>query len=178
VAGVLCFLLAATIACATTLPPAPPAPARADSTLRFDVLDWELTRLDSTVVRLSDYRGKLVVLDFWGLWCSPCLRWLPRYLEIEKRYAGRDDVVFMTINHELRGAVADQRERILRFMESRQWSFPVLLDTDSTAIRTHGIYAFPTTLVIDRYGRVRYANTSINAQAENSLVAEIEALLR
>ena len=176
-AGALLTICAVTAACATTIPdPAPPA-APVDSTLRFDVLDWELSNLGGEAIRLSDYRGKLVVLDFWGMWCGPCLVWLPRYLEIEKQFGARDDVVFLTVNHELHGSVDEQRERVTRFMDGRKWAFPVLLDTDSIAVKTHGVYAFPTTLIIDTYGRVRYANTSINAHAESTLVAEIEALL-
>lgn len=171
------LIAVASVACAATIPePAPPAVA-ADSTLRFDVIDWTLPTLAGDSLRLADYRGKLVVLDFWGMWCSPCLVWLPRYLEIEKRFSTRDDVEFLTVNHELRGTPDQRRERVARFMESRGWAFPVVMDDDSLAVDTHGVYAFPTTLILDRYGRVRYANTSINAHAESTLVAEIEALL-
>ena len=162
------------------MPRRSPSPSRRPpptSTLRFDVIDWELPSLRGDDVKLSDYAARS--------WCStsgvcggaPCLRWLPRYLEIEKQFGGRNDVVFLTVNHELRGTLEEQRERVTRFLDYRKWAFPVIMDTDSVAVRTHGVYAFPTTLIIDGYGRVRYANTSINAHAESTLVAEIEALL-
>ncbi len=106
--------------------------------------------------KLSDYRGKVVVLDFWGVWCSACLNGLPARQQVEARYAGRDDVVFLGIH-----SAGTSMEQIKKLQQLKDWTLPTGLDQgpDTAAgltARAYGARGWPTTVIIDRAGHIAY----------------------
>jgi thiol-disulfide isomerase/thioredoxin len=92
-------------------------------------------------LRSEDLAGRIVIIDFWATWCSPCIRELPDLVEYHHRLEGRDDVVLLSFN------VADERADVLAFVAEREVPFPVYLADD--LLGPYEIAAFPTKLVID-----------------------------
>lgn len=142
-----------------------------------DAPDWSATTLDGRRVRLRDHRGHVVVLDFWGTWCPPCVQWLPRLVELEKRFAPRG-VDFITVNVEYAHPRERQLDIVRRFMTQHGYRFTVVVDSDSTVVHAHQIQIFPTVMVVDAGGRIRYANSGASRETEASLTAQLEDLLR
>ena len=109
--------------------------------------DFTVYDLDGNEVRLSDYIGKPVVLNFWASWCGPCKMEMP---DFDEAYAELgDEIQFLMVN------VTSGRETLesaSAFIEEQGYSFPVFYDTDSDAAMTYGVYSLPTTLFIDAEG--------------------------
>ena len=119
-------------------------------------------------VKLADFRGKVVVLDFWGYWCGPCLANMPKLMELDRKFAGRPLAILALHDQSVQsravydGKIATARERT---WGGRDLPFRVLLDRPDpkkpddlnpegtgTTIMRYGITGFPTLFVIDRDG--------------------------
>lgn len=108
-----------------------------------------LRDLRGRAVRLSDYRGKVVLLNFWATWCAPCRAESPDLVKLQRDYAGRGlQVVGITYPPESRAAVR-------RFVRSFKLNYPVLAGTRATKSLFVASQTLPFTVVIDREGRVR-----------------------
>ena len=92
-------------------------------------------------LRSEDLAGRIVIIDFWATWCTPCIRELPDLVEYHQKLEGRDDVVLLSFN------VTDERADVLAFVAEREVPFPVYLADD--LIGPYEVVAFPTKLVID-----------------------------
>ena len=101
-------------------------------------------------VKLSDFKGKPVVLNFWASWCPPCRSEMPHFNEVYTQ-AG-EDMVFMMVD-----LVDGQRETQARgkaFINDQGYEFPVYFDNKQTAARTYGISSIPTTYFINSKGTI------------------------
>ena len=96
---------------------------------------------------LQDYRGKVVVMNFWASWCKPCVEELPLLEKTHRRIAAKDGLV-LGINYK------DLSKKALGFKEQFDLTFPVLRDPDGRYAEDYSSRAFPETFVIDRKGRV------------------------
>lgn len=116
--------------------------------------DFELLDLDGKRVKLSDFRGKTVVLNFWTKTCRPCLEEMPSFAELARMVANRKDVVVLTVStDEGPEAVRDTLRAILR---TEKPPFPVLFDPDSAIVGdTYGTKLFPETWIVDKKGTIR-----------------------
>lgn len=141
-----------------------------------DAPDWTAVTLEGDTLSMRGMRGGIVVLDFWGTWCPPCIAWLPRLADLEKRYAPRG-VRFVTVNVESVRPRDRHIEYVREFLTQRGYAFTTIPDADSTVVRAHQIVYYPTVMVIDGDGRVRYASSGAVRETETSLVAELEGLL-
>jgi len=115
--------------------------------------DFAVESLDgSEVLRLSDYRGKVVVLNFWASWCEPCRREMP---EFEAAYQGRlasDDFVVLAVD----ALALDSRQDAAAFIEAMGATFPTAYDTPDGAVTArYNVRGLPATFFIDREGVVR-----------------------
>ena len=99
---------------------------------------------------LADWKGKVVLVNFWATWCPPCVEEIPSLNRLHERLAPRGFEVLAV-------DVGDTREQIAAFMRERPVSFPVLLDGTGETFKRWKAYAFPTSLLLDRQHRVRYA---------------------
>ncbi len=108
--------------------------------------DFMLKSLDGEVRRLSDYRGKVLVVDFWATWCSPCRRELPVIDKLRSEFA--DQVAFVGVDDE-------DAHKIRSFLQSNHYGLEVLVDSKREVERRYGVRAIPTLLVIDAQGVIR-----------------------
>ena len=112
--------------------------------------DFTVYTADGAPVKLSDMKGKPVVLNFWASWCPPCKAEMPDFDEICKEYEGK--VTFMMVN--LTDGVQETVESARNFIHMMEYSFPVYYDTDMDASNTYGIQSIPTTYFIDAEGNL------------------------
>ena len=110
--------------------------------------DFSLPDLKGRTVHLKDFRGKVVVLDFWATWCGPCKMEIPHFVELMKRHGAK--------GLEIVGVAMDEpgAEVVKPFVEKNGLSYHVLLGDIYTANRYGGVDALPTTFVIDRDGHI------------------------
>jgi peroxiredoxin len=120
-------------------------------------------------VKLQDYRGKVVLLDFWATWCTGCKKELPMFSELQKTYGAKGLAVV--------GVSLDEGGwSVLRpFVEHANVSYPMVLGDDSTA-RKYGIETMPDTFLIDRKGRLAAAYRAGIVNQED-IEANIKTLL-
>ncbi len=121
--------------------------------------DFTVYDADGKPVKLSDMKGKPVVLNFWASWCPPCKSEMPDFDEICKEFEGR--VEFMMVN--LTDGVQETVESARNFIHMMEYSFPVYYDTDMDASNTYGIQSIPTTFFIDAEGNlIAYASGAMS----------------
>ena len=110
--------------------------------------DFELKDASGRIVKLSDYRGKVVVLDFWATWCPPCRQEIPGFVALQSKYKERGVEVI--------GVSFDESWALVKpFMQSNGINYTVVLGDQEIAQRYGGITGIPTTFVIDREGVIR-----------------------
>lgn len=126
-----------------------PAPVRAvKAEVGYSAPDFELTDLTGKRVRLSDFRGKPVVLNFWATWCPPCRQELPTLQDLHQRRG--DAFVLLAVSE------GEQQQDVLAFVRKYGFTFRVLLDPQLSVGRTYGARAIPMTFVIDPDGVIVY----------------------
>jgi peroxiredoxin len=116
----------------------------------FAAPEVELERLDGGLVRLSDLRGQVVVLNVWASWCPPCRAEMPA-LQALHELRGGDGVVVLGIN----STVQDSEQAVRDFALEYGLTFAIGLDRDGQATRQYQVRALPSTFFIDREGIIR-----------------------
>lgn len=119
---------------------------------------------------LADYRGKVVLLNFWASWCPPCLREMPSLERLRARMAGRPlEIVALDS--------AETADEVKAYLSRMALGFPVLLDPDGSNTRRWKVFALPTSFLLDAEGRVRYVLTGPTEWDEGEALTVIESLL-
>ena len=119
---------------------------------------WAVQDLDGAPVRLEDFRGKFVVLNFWATWCEPCIGEWPQIDRLAERFADRDDIVVLTIS------IDSDRELIAPFLERMALSGThtrVLWDPEQAINKAYGSEKIPDTFFIGRDGRLLHHYVNI-----------------
>jgi thiol-disulfide isomerase/thioredoxin len=138
---------------------------------------WTLPDLDGKPVTLDDFKGKVIVMDFWGSWCGPCRIELPIFQAAYERYKDKG-VVFLGMNFE-RPVPGKDLVKIARdFVTENKYTFPVIVDHDQIATTAYGITGFPTLFLIDKTGKIRYRNIGVTDGIETILQDQIESLMQ
>ena len=130
--------------------------------------DLNLSTLEGKTARLSDYRGQVVLLNFWASWCGPCRLEVPHLVAAYEKYKDRGFTV-AAVN------LGEPSERVEVFVTEFQITFPVLLDPAGQARRLYPIRGIPTSFLLDAEGIVR--KVVIGAMDEETLVELVEPLL-
>ena len=127
--------------------------------------DFVLKDIDGREVQLADYRGKVVVPNFWATWCQPCRIEIPWFNEIYDRYRSKD-VVILGISLDEGGA-----KDVRPFLKDTPIHYPILLGTEDVAERYGGIFGIPTTIIIDRDGKIakKHLGLTDKEEIENSI---------
>ena len=119
--------------------------------------DFLLTVLDGEPVRLSDFRGKTVVLNFWASWCPPCRAEMPEFQALWEQRGpdGSDDLVILAVDRIREDTVGD----VADFVEDFAVTFPILFDTSNRDVEArYGVRGLPSTYFIDAGGVIRARN--------------------
>jgi peroxiredoxin len=109
--------------------------------------EFSLSDIDGQKLDLADYRGKVVVLDFWATWCGPCRIEIPGFVELENRYRDQGLAVIGI-------SLDDNIDPVRPFYKEFRMNYPVALGDNKLAELYGGIYAMPTTFLIGRDGRI------------------------
>lgn len=130
--------------------------------------DFRLTSLQGEPLRLSDLRGKTVLLDFWDTWCPPCRRALPHLQDLSVQYAADLVVVGVAMGQE-------GEARVRSFVRERGLTFPVAI-AGPQVVQDYRVQSLPTTILVDRQGTVRM--TWVGGYEKADYEAAIRALLQ
>jgi len=129
-----------------------------------------LTDLDGKPHTLKDYRGKVVVMNFWATWCGPCVKEMPAFEKLAKRMSG-ERFALLAVNF------GEKADRIVPFMEKIGVDIPVLLDPDMKTSKAWVKKGLPTTYVIDADQNIRYQVLGIMEWDAPQVEARIRKLL-
>lgn len=154
------------VACA----PAPPAKRVVkEEKDRKSAPEFALKDSSGKLVHLADFKGKVVLLDFWATWCGPCAIEMPWFIDFERKYRDRGFAVLGVSMDD------DGWKAITPFVKQKKINYRVVLGDDKTGDQYGGIQALPTTYVIDRNGRI--ASVHIGLTAKKDFENAIEQLL-
>ncbi len=131
--------------------------------------DFELSDLDGKIHHLSDYRGKVLIVNFWATWCPPCREEMPS-MERAWQKIKDDGMAMIAIN------VGEDEDTIFQFTASYPVTFPLLLDQDSEVVGPWGVRGLPTTYVVDPQGRVVYRAIGGREWDDPALLDKVRAL--
>ena len=140
------------------------------SSFAFDV---DLSSVTDSPVKLSDNKGKVVIVDFWGTWCPPCRAEVPSFIRLQKEY-GEKGFQMIGLNYEGENSEADA-EKVRRFIKSEEINYPCALGDDATAQQVPSLNSYPTTLFIDKSGKVRLKLVGLHSYER--LAAIVETLM-
>ncbi|MBE6197385.1 MAG: TlpA family protein disulfide reductase [Rikenellaceae bacterium] len=134
--------------------------------------DFEVEMFDGSKVKLSDLRGKVVLLNFWATWCPPCRAELARVeKDIIEKFKG-EPFVFLPVSR------GEKRETVATFREKMGYSFPMGLDTDSSVYKLYAQTYIPRNFLIDKSGRVVKASVGYDEVEFAELVKLIEKTIK
>jgi len=136
----------------------------------LDAPEFTLDALDGQPHRLADYRGKVVLVNFWASWCPPCLAELPGIQRLADRLAGEAFEVLL-VN------VAESPFRVSKFMKLVGTRLRVLLDDKGETFRAWGGNVYPTSFVLDGGGQVRYVAYGPLEWDNETIVEKLSGLL-
>jgi peroxiredoxin/outer membrane lipoprotein-sorting protein len=134
--------------------------------------DFTLPDLDGQEVKLSDLRGSIVVLDFWAIWCAPCVQALPHIQKLHERYEGKP-VRILGVNRDRPGS----GERVRTLLERREITFRQVLDEAGDAAGKFNVSGIPHMVIIDQQGVIREVKVGFAPGQEEVIAGTIDALL-
>jgi len=111
-----------------------------------DPMQFTISSLDGSPLRLASLKGKVIVLDFWATWCGPCRAQHPLYEEVRKRFGDRDDIVFLPINTD------EDTSAVKPFIEQNKWGRAIWFEDGLGSLLR--VSSIPTTIIIDKQGKI------------------------
>ena len=133
--------------------------------------DFALKSSSGENLRLSEYRGDVVMVNFWATWCGPCRQEMPLLDELYSRYQ-RVGFSLLGVN------IDDDSRKAMNMISELGVSFPVLFDSRKEVSRLYQVDAMPVTVIIDREGNVRHVHHGYKPGYEDKYLDEIRSLLR
>jgi peroxiredoxin len=136
--------------------------------------DFTLPTLDGKNVSLSDFTGKVILIDFWSTTCNPCLEEMPHLVEIYEKYKAKGFVILAVA-----GDGPETRSNVSSVVHQKKMSFPVLMDEETTVIsRYNPKKDMPFWVLIDKTGNIVKKKNGYDPGDETRLAADIESLLQ
>jgi peroxiredoxin len=131
--------------------------------------EFTLRDANGAFVKLSQYRGRVVLLNFWATWCGPCALEIPWFIEFEQQYKARGlEVVGISMDD-------DGWDAVKPYVSEHKLNYRVLLGDDSVSQLYGGVEALPTTFIIDRDGKIAFVHVGLAGKDE--YLGEIQSLL-
>jgi len=146
-------------ASAAAIAPGAPAPS------------FQLHSSASTDLSLGDLKGQVVLINFWASWCGPCRQEMPVLEQLYRKYKAAG-FTLLGVNVEPKSADAEG------FLKSTPVSFPILFDPDSKVSRLYEVSGMPSTVILDRTGKVRYVHHGYKPGEESEYLDQIRSLVR
>ncbi|HEY9188239.1 MAG TPA: TlpA disulfide reductase family protein [Ignavibacteria bacterium] len=109
--------------------------------------DFTLEDLNGKNVKLSDFKGKVVIINFWATWCPPCKAEIPDFIELYKTYQKKGLVIL--------GIALDNKEKVVKFVKDNGINYPILMGNQEVSNLYGGISGIPTSFVVDRKGIIK-----------------------
>lgn len=131
--------------------------------------DFSLKDLDGKTVKLSDYKGKVVILNFWAVWCKYCKQEMPDLNELNKELEKGNEAVILAVD------VQESPDTVRSYLSSNGINLRVVLDQDGSVTGKYGVSGFPTTFIINKDGTVF---TNIPGATNKETLTEILANLQ
>ena len=138
---------------------------RSASQIGSEAPDFTLADTEGRQVHLKDLRGKVVVVDFWATWCPPCREQMPHLQQIHQQFSDKGVVV-------LGLDVGEDGPRVSQFARQSAYTFTLLLGSEPGVTELYFVDGFPTTLVVDRQGKIVYR--AVGGQSPDTLRAAIQ----
>lgn len=132
--------------------------------------DFTLDGLDGKVLNMEEQRGKVIFINFWATWCAPCVAEMPGIQSLYEQFKDDPNVIFVMIN------VESKRPKARKFIDKKEYSFPVYYPNAS---RIPGVYSsdgIPTTYVIDKEGYIVYQKTGMASYDADKFIDFIKQL--
>jgi len=139
--------------------------------LREEAPDFTLKSLEGSNLRLEEYRGQVVLINFWASWCGPCRQEMPVLDRLHHRY---EDTGFAVLGVNVEGDPEMARE----IVDKTHVTFPILLDDGQKVSELYSLEAMPSTVVIDRDGVIRYIHHGYKPGDEAKYVEVIKELIK
>lgn len=155
------------------------APAETEAPAPVPAPDFTLIDQNGESHSLSDYRGRVVFLNFWATWCDPCQREMPDIQALYEAYGSNagDDLAVLSVANpktdEYPGSSDGTVEEVTQFLEDNGCTYPAVMDTTGEVFALYGISSFPTTFMIDREGDLfGYVTGMLTADMMESIVRQ------
>jgi peroxiredoxin len=131
--------------------------------------DFTLNDMDGKVIKLSDCRGKIVIINFWAVWCKYCVQEMPDLNELNKELEKEKDVIILAIDSQ------ESKATVKEYLDSNNISLKVLLDSDGAITQNYGITGFPTTFVVNREGVLfTYISGATNKETLRDIIKKVK----
>ncbi len=118
-----------------------------------DLVPFDLKKIDQGSMSSADVKGKVAVINFWGVWCIPCVKEMPEIQELANKYKNDSDVAIMAFD------IQDSLETVRKFIAERKYDFPVLVAdsyNENLINLNSGMVSYPTTLFVDKKGKISF----------------------
>ena len=133
--------------------------------------NFELAAMVGKSVNLAQYKGQVVMINFWASWCGPCREEMP---VLEKLYAKYKPMGFTMIGVN----VEPDSKLAAEWLKATPVTFPILFDTKSEVSKLYAVSSMPSTVIVDRKGNLRWMHRGYKTGAENEYLDQIRALVR
>jgi thiol-disulfide isomerase/thioredoxin len=134
--------------------------------------DFSFTTSEGDFVSVDELHGKVVLLDFWGTWCPPCVASLPGLRDLNKKYGKEGSFTIISISSD------GDEEKWKTVVAKEKMVWPQFLDREHKMQRIFGIYAFPTYILLDAEGVIKYRGVGMSLEKEATLEDEIHKQLK
>jgi thiol-disulfide isomerase/thioredoxin len=161
-------------------PAKPRAPRPELLKVGIDAPDWELKDTNGATVKLSDLRGKVVLMDFWATWCPPCREVMPKLQKMHTDLASKGLVVLgmntWEDNRSKEATPESTLKKVTDFLEKNKYTYRNIMGSDTVA-KTYAVSGIPTFYLINHEGKIVHVGVGAGKETEAKLKAEVEKAL-